>query len=486
MTAASLITSSGSGAPGSDTSNVTPPPRHQEGSGGNGRGGGSGGGGGGNGGGGSGGNPGAGPPPGPGLDRTPSEQQFSGVPPLGETRFVANEILLQIPASVTRAQVEAIAKNLGVEIGATDPLALTGRTLYRFRMADGQDIRTLIRGLEANRIVSSAQPNYVFQLAQGSAATAPATTPDLAELASRGLGLTGDPGQYVVQKLHLGEVHRLARGVNVPVAVIDSEIDTRHPDLSGVVTERYDPTGLPSAPHLHGTGMAGAIASHVRLLGVAPGVRILAVRAFGEGATPEATSTRVLQGLDWAIAHGARVINMSFAGPRDLMTERVMAAAVEKGIVLVAAAGNAGPKSPPLYPAADPNVIAVTATDDTDAPFRLGNRGAYIDVAAPGVDVLVPSAGGSYQLTTGTSVASAHVSGVAALLIEAKPGIKPAEVRDILRRTATPLGPRTDTQTGAGLVDPEKALESIRPATAGPAGAAPGAAPAVVPAAPRN
>ncbi len=97
------------------------------------------------------------------------------------------------------------------------------------------------------------------------------------------------------------------------------------------------------------------------------------------------------------------------------MMERTLKTAHDKGIILIAAAGNAGPKSPPLYPGADPSVIAVTATDYADKPFAMANRGKYIAVAAPGVDVMVPAPNGSYQLTTGTSVAAAHVSGIAAL-----------------------------------------------------------------------
>ena len=89
--------------------------------------------------------------------------------------------------------------------------------------------------------------------------------------------------------------------------------------------------------------------------------------------------------------------------------------------MLIAAAGNAGPNSPPLYPAADRNVIAVTATDMEDRLYTGANRGNHIAVAAPGVDVLVPAPGGNYQFTTGTSVAAAHVSGVVALLIERNP-----------------------------------------------------------------
>jgi subtilisin family serine protease len=209
--------------------------------------------------------------------------------------------------------------------------------------------------------------------------------------------------------------------------------------------------------------MAGAIASRTRLLGIAPGARIIAIKAFDESASSaEATSYQIIKGLDYAITKKVRIINMSFAGPRDLMMERTLKTAHDKGIILVAAAGNAGPKSPPLYPGADESVIAVTATDYSDKPFAMANRGKYIAVAAPGVDVMVPAPANTYQLTTGTSVAAAHVSGVAALLVERKPNITPDEVRAILTHTAIAFTnlPKGE-QDGAGLVDPAAALRAL-------------------------
>ena len=101
---------------------------------------------------------------------------------------------------------------------------------------------------------------------------------------------------------------------------------------------------------------------------------------------------------------------MSFAGPYDPMLQLAMKKAHDKGIVLIAAAGNMGPKSPPLYPAADPNVIAVTAIDRNDRLFAGANQGPHIAVAAPGVEIIEPAPNASYQVTTGTSVAAAHVS----------------------------------------------------------------------------
>src|SRR5476649_968150 len=153
---------------------------------------------------------------------------------------------------------------------------------------------------------------------------------------------------------------------------------------------------------------------------------------------------------------------MSFAGPRDPSLERALKVAHDKGIVLVAAAGNAGPKSPPLYPAADPNVIAVTATDDRDHRFSGANQGPQLSIAAPGVEILAAAPDESYQLSTGTSIATAHVSGVVALMLERDPTLKPDDVRKILESTATDLGPKgKNGQFGWGLVNPSKALEVV-------------------------
>ena len=208
--------------------------------------------------------------------------------------------------------------------------------------------------------------------------------------------------------------------------------------------------------------MAGAIASHIGLLGVAPSARIIAICAFGGTGSPEATSTKIIRGLDYAIQHGAKIVNMSFAGPRDPALAQELQIAREKGILIIAAAGNAGPRSPPLYPGADPNVMAVTATDEHDRLFNGANQGSYVAVAAPGVNILVPAPNGDVQFTTGTSVASANVSGVAALLMAERPTRKPEEIRAILVSTARHLGPKgVNTQFGAGLVDPLKALRFV-------------------------
>jgi subtilisin family serine protease len=167
---------------------------------------------------------------------------------------------------------------------------------------------------------------------------------------------------------------------------------------------------------------------------------------------------------------------MSFTGPRDPSIERRTAQARQQGVVVIAAAGNDGAKSRPLYPAAYADVIAVTATDADDKLFQAANRGTHIALAAPGVDVLLPAPDAAYQVTTGTSFAAAEVSGIAALLLERRPDLGPAGVRKALTATARDLGPKgIDPQFGAGLVDAYQAILSLRPA---PAGTAAGIVPA--------
>jgi len=256
-------------------------------------------------------------------------------------------------------------------------------------------------------------------------------------------------------KLHLPLAHTIAKGDNVLVAVIDSGVDVSHPALAGVVTQTFDAIDTPAAPHKHGTGIAGLIAAHGRLMGAAPGARILAIRAFDPaGSSAEGSTFGILKSLDWAAANGARIINMSFAGPADPAIHRSLEAAAKKNIVLIAAAGNAGAKSPPLYPASDPNVIAVTATDADDKLFEPSNRGSHIAVAAPGAQIMVAIPDGGYEVASGTSYSAAEVAGIVALMLEHNPGLTPERVRGILQATAKDLGPKgNDPMFGAGLVD---------------------------------
>src|SRR6266849_2824029 len=378
----------------------------------------------------------------------PGEAGFSGVPPRGETRFVSNEMVVHVGAEVSPQALEAAARRLGLTPIGSQNLALSGGRLVHFRVANGQ-VADAVRMLEAEKI-GIAQPNYIFRLQQDAHAAAPPPK--------------GETAQYVIDKLHLHDAHGIASGANVAVAVVDSLVDAAHPDLAGSIAAQFDAVATADKPDEHGTGMTGAIAAHRRLLGVAPHARILAIHAFSPDAQhpQQATTQNIVAGIDWAIAKGARIINMSFAGPYDPMLQLALKKARDKGVVLIAAAGNLGPQSPPLYPAADENVIAVTAVDESDKLMPQANQGPHVALAAPGVNVLEAAPRASYNFTTGTSVAAAHVSGVAALILERNPSIDPATLEEVLFSTARDLGaPGRDAMFGYGLVDPYRALIAL-------------------------
>jgi subtilisin family serine protease len=374
---------------------------------------------------------------------TVTQRGPSGVPPAGENRYIPDEVVIEVANSVSAAQIDALQNRFRLTRIDSYRFDLAGTILMHWRIPDRRTVPEVVRALEGDAIVASAQPNYLFTLQQ-----------------SDGKAVQSGPTQYELAKLRLPEAHAIAKGDNILVAVIDTAVDTRSPELSGSIAGTIDTLSTPMKPHKHGTSIAGLIAAHGKLTGAAPDAKILAVRAFDPaGDSGEGTTFNILKGIDWAAKDGARVINMSFAGPADPAIHRSIVAAHKKGIVLVAAAGNAGAKSPPLYPAADPDVIAVTATTIDNKLFELSNRGRHIDVAAPGEQILVAIPDGGYEVSSGTSYSAAEVSGIVALMLQHAPHLSPDKVRQILLTTAKDLGPRgRDSLFGAGLADAYRAL----------------------------
>jgi subtilisin family serine protease len=373
-----------------------------------------------------------------------------GATTIAANNFVPGEIIIEVDGAVTEAQAIALAQRHRLTRVESQNFPLIGATMFRWRIPDSRSIDAVSRQLLADGSVRSVYRNYRFVLQQAETAK-------------------DDPGQYAIHKLYLSEAHAVTKGDDIRIAVIDSGIDVAHPELAGAIVGTYDALRSTEGPHTHGTGIAGAIAARSRLLGSAPSARLLAIRAFGAtSGGAESTSFVVLKGINYAVEQGAQIINMSFAGPKDPLLERGLAAAAKRGIILIAAAGNAGPKSPPLYPAADRNVIAVSATDATDKLFEASNRGNHLALAAPGVDLLLPSPDEKYQVASGTSFAAAYISGLAALIVERNPGVAPDVVRRILTDTARDLGPKgKDDQFGAGIANALAAVQAARPVTAG-------------------
>jgi subtilisin len=273
---------------------------------------------------------------------------------------------------------------------------------------------------------------------------------------------------------HIHAAEAQARGItgaNVKVAVLDTGVDYTHPELSPRYCGGYDFMYETSDPYddsfdSHGTHVAGIIAASLDgngMVGVAPGVSLYAVKVL-DGAGFGDLST-ILGGIDWAIANGMDVVNMSFGSPMALqILEDACNAAADAGIVLVAATGyrNIDPVS---YPAAYASVIGVSATDSSDLITPFSPAGPGVAIVAPGMSILSTQSGGGYVTLSGTSQAAPHVAGVAALVLSAGiadangDGRRSDEVRERLLTTARDLGAvGRDDLYGYGLTDVLSAL----------------------------
>ncbi len=216
---------------------------------------------------------------------------------------------------------------------------------------------------------------------------------------------------------HLDELHATASGRGVLVAVIDSGVQADHPDLAEQVAVRLNfVADRPDASENHGTAVAGIIVAradnHVGIAGVAPQARLLALRACWQASPAETlcTSLSVARALSAAIERGAQIINLSLGGPSDQVVQRLIESAQARGIVIVAAINRLAPSGG--FPADLPGVIGVA---DAAPPFaRLGA------VIAPGTDIPTTLPGSRWATVSGASYAAAHVSGLLALMLDAR------------------------------------------------------------------
>jgi len=286
-----------------------------------------------------------------------------------------------------------------------------------------------------------------------------------------------------VDRIDAEIVHSYNKGAGVKVAVVDSGIDVDHPDLHVLGGKRFYDQGSEDDnygdAHGHGTHVAGIIAAldnEVGVIGVAPDVDLYSVRVLASNGSGYWSD--VIKGIEWSITNGMDVINMSLGGSSSSTAlENACNAAEAAGIVVIAAAGNSGNRwaygDNVLYPAKYNSVIAVAATDSSDLRASFSSTGSTVELAAPGVNIRSTCNGGSYCTMSGTSMASPHVAGLAALIIASgvtdtnSNGRINDEVRQLLCDTADDLGPAgRDVEYGYGIVDADEAVT-------GPANAAP-------------
>ena len=381
---------------------------------------------------------------------------------------VPRQILILIDQDQPPSLAAELASAYRLQRIRSEPLSLLGARAELMRVRQGHSQEAVLALLQRDTRVRSAQPNQQYLRGAGDA-------PISLELAEAdrlpreprdNRNLQPSIPQYAVRKLDLPDAHQLALGRNVAIAVIDSAVDARHPDLRGAVARSFNAVGRPdAAPDYHGTAVAGIIRAHGLVQGAAPEAEILSVRAFranGEADGPTTTTQILISAVDWAVRNGARVLNMSFIGTHDPALQQILNAANGKGVTVVAAAGNGGPTAPPVYPAAYPDVIAVTAVDEKDQRYQYANRGSYIALAAPGVDILAPIERGGYAYVSGTSFAAAYVSAIAALLLERDPSLDPKSILELLATGAEDLGPAgRDDDFGAGRVNAYSSLKLL-------------------------
>lgn len=394
------------------------------------------------------------PPPPPGLGNSPpgnpGELALGGPSApaanvaalLKNKRYRPGEVLFEVNIESGDDLKRSLGADYGGEVLEVGLIQLLGIRIWHLKVDPGQDLEPLLVRLFQDNRVRNPQPNYIYSAVQGAGQTRASERAGLDELQG--------PSSLNVR----------VSGAGVKIAIVDTCIDREHEELKGAVTLFFDairPGAEGCVPEDHGTAIAGLIGARAQLRGVAPAAALLSARALEttpDSPEPEGTSQTVLLSIDWAASQGAEVINLSFAGPRDPDVEREVAVAHKKGIVMVAAAGNGGPASAPLYPAAYPDAIAVTAVDAKRHLYDAANRGPYISVAAQGVDVLVARPHSIYDKDSGTSYAAATVSGVAALLVEKRPKATPDEIRRALQQTAIDIsGHGRDDLFGFGLVN---------------------------------
>jgi subtilisin family serine protease len=248
-------------------------------------------------------------------------------------------------------------------------------------------------------------------------------------------------------------------GEGVPIGMVDTGINDRHDTFRGARMEvtRLTPDGLDPATAVHGTAVAALFVGDPgsRSPGLIPGARLVAVDAFHRAGTDERADVFALvAALDLLADSEVRVVNLSLAGPpNDVLAEAIARLSRDRDILFVAAAGNGGPAADPQYPAAYPEVLAVTAVDRRFEPWRRAARGEHVDLAAPGVDVWTAASIRGARTKTGTSFAAPFVSAAAALVRAQFPDLTADEVRAALIATAADLGnPGRDDVYGAGLL----------------------------------
>jgi Subtilisin-like serine proteases len=233
-------------------------------------------------------------------------------------------------------------------------------------------------------------------------------------------------------------------GHRIKIGVIDTGVDFSHPDLRQSLSRGINLLNRSMLPHDdngHGTHIAGTIAAANQvhgMIGIAPRAQILPVKAFDHNGS--AFVSDIILGIDWCVRNRVHIINMSFGmKTRSKALLNAINNAYNAGVIVVASSGNDGKRRSVDYPARYPQTISVGATNKLRRIAPFSNRGTFIDIYAPGDKIFSAWLRGKYHEMSGTSMATSHVSGAIALLLAHKPGLSPAEIKAILKKSYLPL-----------------------------------------------
>ncbi len=357
--------------------------------------------------------------------------------------FIASEIIVRFVPSLTFTD----AKELLATFGLTIKRYLGRIQAYQVLLAPGSNTDATIDLLLANPRVLYAEANYIVK-----GKVAP-TDPDY-----------NDPAKvYAPQLLNAPAAWDITTGSgSVIVAVIDSGVSPTHSEFSGRLLTGYDFVNSDndaSDDHGHGTHVAGILAAAINngqgIVGIAPTVSILPVKVLN--AQNSGTWADIAAGIIYAVDHGAKILNLSLGGGAEsqVLADAILYAA-GSGALIVAAAGN-NTSNAPFYPAYYAETIGVAATTATDLRWPSSNYGTAIEVSAPGDQIWsstwTAASGNTYGYLSGTSMAAAHVSGLAALILSQNPALTAANVRTIIQESVLDLGdPGWDQFFGYGRI----------------------------------
>ncbi len=380
--------------------------------------------------------------------------------------YVANEILVKFKPGISKKIREQVHQRLG----ALNQEDTYGNYYQAIKIKEGT-VKQMVDLYLRHAVVEYAEPNYIYKAY---------FTPN-------------DPAfavQWHLTQIKVERAWDISTGEGVTVAVLDSGVNSAGPDgFGGRLVAGYSAVN-PLNPDFtednngHGTHVAGTIAQQTNnaagVAGIAYNASVMPVKVLNR--MGRGTTRQITDGIRWAADHGADVINMSLGGYGNSQAlEDAVNYAFNRGVVLVAASGNEG-ATEVAYPAAYENCIAVGAIRYDEVVADYSNRGLALDIVAPGGDVAEDlnedgyadgvlqetfrfsfagrALGWWYPFWQGTSMASAHVAGVAALIIAVNPGYTPDAVRDAISNTAKDLGaPGWDEVYGYGLLDAPAALE---------------------------